>query len=87
MDAVEVAGVAVIPLIVGVVALLKELGLPSRWAPMAAVAVGVLVMALNEVLQAFPLALAVYEKALLGVALGLTAVGVHGLQKHARERR
>ncbi len=62
---------AIVPIIVGLVEVLKRLGLPTKWAPLAALALGVagsyFFLAPGDARQA------IY----LGLATGLAAVGLY----------
>lgn len=61
---------AIVPIIVGLVEVMKRLGLPSRWAPLAAVVLGILggffFLSPGDARQAV----------LAGLAAGLAAVGL-----------
>lgn len=68
---VEVYGVLLTPLIVGVVEVAKRAGLPARLAPLLALALG---LGIAGALAAQP---APARVALWGLALGLSAVGLY----------
>lgn len=70
------AGVAVVPLIVALVEVVKGAGLPTRWCALAAVLLGV---AASAAYQAFgPAQARTWADALaVGLALGLSAAGLY----------
>jgi hypothetical protein len=73
----EVAGVAIAPLIVGLVEVAKGAGLAARWAPLLAVALGVAI-SLGYRAAAGALGPEVVAVAgLQGLALGLAAAGLY----------
>ncbi len=78
----EIGGVAVVPLIIAIVALAKSLGLENRWAPLAAVLIGVLIMAGNQAAQVVPGFGDWYNVILWGLAAGLMAVGLYSGTKN-----
>ncbi len=75
----EVYDVAIIPLIVGIVELLKQLGLPQKFAGLAAtilgVVIGIVYVAPSDVLQGL----------LIGLSLGLGAAGLYSTTKNTVE--
>ena len=68
--------IALIPLIVGVVAIFTGLGLPKKFAPLVAVVLGVIV----GIVYLAPGELA--KGILVGVALGLSSVGLYSGTKN-----
>jgi hypothetical protein len=66
-------GIAVVPAVVGLVEVCKDLGLPSRAAPAAAVVFGVLAALAQLYAGTWPWIQAV----VLGVSLGLSACGLY----------
>ncbi len=78
----ELAGVVVVSLIIGIVRLFRGLGLETRWAPLAAVGIGVLIMAGNQVAQVVPGFGDWYNVLLWGIAAGLMAVGLYSGTKN-----
>lgn len=75
----EVYNVAIIPLIVGVVELLKQLGLPSKFAALASVVLGIVIgvvyVSPDSITQAI----------LVGASLGLSACGLYSGTKNTKE--
>lgn len=69
-DQFEAYGIALIPVVLGLVELLKRLGLPSKWAPVASLALG-LVAGFFYMAPGKPA-----EAILDGIAVGLGAVGL-----------
>lgn len=72
----EIYNLPIIPLIVGVVELLKQLGLPQKWAALASVIMGILVgifyIAPGDILKGI----------LEGLAIGLAAIGLYSGTKN-----
>lgn len=66
-------GVAVVPAIIGLTQLCKEIGIPGRFAPLVAVIFGVLAALAQVYAGQWPWIPAV----ILGVSLGLSAVGLY----------
>jgi hypothetical protein len=73
MDTTLLFGIAVIPAIVGLVQVVKDLGLPSNYAPLVAVCFGLLA----GFAQFYAGQLPWISAAVTGVALGLSAVGLY----------
>jgi|DewCreStandDraft_5_1066085.scaffolds.fasta_scaffold28554_1 hypothetical protein len=86
MDGLEIAGVAAVPLIVGVVEVMKRLGLPERWAPVAALGCGVGLMVAGMLVADVPKALQLYERVVVGLGLGLMAAGLYSGGRTVLER-
>lgn len=82
----EVAGVAVVPLIVGLVAVARRLGLPTRRAPALAVGLGLLV-SLSLWASAGGESSTGVLAAWRGVSLGLAAVGLYAAARQQRAAR
>ncbi len=70
-------GIAAGPAIVGLVDVLKDCGLPSRYAPLAAVALGILA----GLAQQYAPTLSWIQPVVLGIVLGLGAVGLYALRR------
>lgn len=75
----EIYDVAIIPLIVGVVELLKMLGLPAKFAATAATALGIVV----GIIYIAPGDIA--KGVLVGLSLGLAASGLYSGVKNTNE--
>lgn len=73
----ELAGVAVVPLIVGLVEVVKGVGLSSRWAPAVAVGLGLGLSLGYRMLLGLPAGAEWAQAALGGLALGLAATGLY----------
>lgn len=71
----EVYDVALVPLILGVVEMLKRIGLPAKFSPLVAVFLGVM-------LGMFYLDVTSKEGIIIGLALGLSASGLYSGTKH-----
>lgn len=78
----ELAGVVVVSLTVAIVAGLRALQLESRWAPLAAVLVGVDLVAANQLVQVVPRFDGWHIVLMWGIAVGLMAVGLHSGMKN-----
>jgi hypothetical protein len=73
----EIAGVAVVPLIVGLVEVLKGLGLSNRWAPALAVALGLGLSLGYQAALGIPAGAEWAQAVLSGLVLGLAATGLY----------
>src|ERR1700710_2313952 len=73
MDTTLLFGIAVIPAIVGLVQVVKDLGMPSNYAPLAAVVFGLAA----GFAQFYAGQLPWISAAVTGIALGLSAVGLY----------
>lgn len=76
---IQVFGISATGAIVAIVALLKEVGFPQKYAPLVSVALGVL----TGVFLVDPTNL--QQGIVTGLALGLSAVGVHSGVKNMKE--
>ena len=66
-------GIALVPLIIGLVQVFKGVGLPDRWAPVASLVFGVLAgVAIGSQTGLAPL-----EGVVTGIAFGLSASGLY----------
>lgn len=83
----EIAGVALVPLIIGLVEVGKRLGLGSRWAALLAVVLGLVLSLGYHLAASWPDASAWAETALLGLALGLSATGLYSGAKTLSQHR
>lgn len=75
-------GVAIVPLIIGAVALVKQAGLPSKYAGLVAWALGLIVSTAYGLTDG---GWSLVQCGIIGSALGLTAAGLYSTQKNARE--
>lgn len=84
---VAVAGVGLVPLIIGFIALLKQAGLEARWAGIVAFVVGIATVevgaAARVVTQAGGAAMDPYTAGIIGAAVGLAAAGLYSTIKSA----
>ncbi len=76
----EIYDVAIIPLILGVVELLKQLGLPSKYAALVSAILGIII----GILYVFPND--ILRGVLVGLSMGLAASGLYSGSKNAIER-
>lgn len=72
-----IAGLPVSGVIVALVEGAKRAGLPTRWAPVLAVALGLACGLLAEVAAVAPRVHIWYQAAGVGIALGLSAAGLY----------
>lgn len=72
-----ITALASVPAILALVNLVKDLGLPSKLAPLAAVTVGVALLVANHYLGDN----AAYQAATTGLILGLGAAGLYDITK------
>lgn len=72
-----VIALLVVPAVVGLINMLKAVGLATRWAGPVAVAIGLVVMLAYGVWGEHPL----FTYALLGILIGLGAAGFYDLAK------
>lgn len=75
----EVYDIAIVPLIVGLVELVKKLGLPSKFCPIVGVVLGVVI----GMVYVSPTDIA--KGVLVGASLGLSAVGLYSGTKNTKE--
>ncbi len=73
----EIAGVAGVPLIVGLVEVAKGIGLDARWAPAVALGLGLALSLGYRVALGVPAGAEWAQAALGGLALGLAASGLY----------
>lgn len=76
---VEVFGVALVPIILGLVELFKRTGFPDKWSPVLSVILGLL--AGVYLLDTGSLS----EGIVVGLALGLSATGLYSGTKNVKE--
>ena len=75
----EVYDIAIVPLIVGLVELVKKLGLPSKFCPVVGVVLGVVI----GIVYISPTDIT--KGILVGASLGLSAVGLYSGTKNTKE--
>ena len=73
----ELAGVAVVPLIVGLVEVAKGVGLGSRWAPALAIGLGLALSLGYRAALGVPAGAEWAQATLSGLAFGLAATGLY----------
>ena len=76
----EMYGVSAVLIIIGLVQLAKSAGLPSKWAGLVAVTLGVVASVCFTLWGEVP----VYKAVIVGLALGLSAAGLWSTQKATR---
>lgn len=84
-NGIVLLGVPAVVLVPLVVEGLKRLGLPVRYATLAAVVAGALVAALAEAVTIWPQTTALVRIALAAVVLGFGASGVYAQARHQRQ--
>lgn len=72
-----IAGVALVPLIVGITELAKLLGLPARWSALLAVSLGLVASLGYQAAGSAPAGRAWADALVAGLALGLSAAGLY----------
>lgn len=75
----EIYDIAIVPLIVGLVELVKKLGLPSKFCPVVSVILGIII----GLVYISPDDVA--KGVLVGASLGLSAVGLYSGTKNTKE--
>lgn len=86
-DVLLVAGVPISLLIVGLVEAAKRAGLPSRYAGLAAIGIGVALFVAGVATQTWPEFTPWWEAIIAGVIAGLTASGIYsGMKAVTREK-
>lgn len=81
----ELGGVVIVPLIVGLVEAAKRLGLPVQYAAVAALGLG-LAASVGAWLTAQAGGRDLFNATLVGLALGLSASGLYSVGRTAREQ-
>lgn len=85
MQELVLFGVPAAVLIIVLVDLAKGYGLDSRWAPLAAIGLGILFAALGQLATQYPGFALWYEIVIVGLVTGLTAAGLYSGQKAVRQ--
>ena len=75
----EVYDIAIVPLIVGLVELVKKLGLPNKFCPIVGVVLGIVI----GIVYISPADIT--KGILVGASLGLSAVGLYSGTKNTKE--
>ncbi len=73
----EIAGIVVVALIIGAVQVLKGFGVKGKWAPVAAICVGLLVFAGQQLAKMIPGFEPWYDVVMWGITAGLMASGLY----------
>lgn len=76
-----VSGVGAVGLIVGLIEVAKKMGFPKKFAPILAIAIGLLASYGYHFYETHP----VYETIVIGLAIGLAAVGAYSGSKNVIE--
>jgi hypothetical protein len=72
-----------VPVIIGLVEVAKRMGLPTAWAPVVAVGLGLLWSVTEAIVGPGPGPEAVWQAIVRGLALGLSAAGLYDVGKQA----
>ncbi len=80
-DGITLLGIPALVLVPVLVQGMKSLGLPVRWAGLAALAMGFAVAGLAEAVQAWPTVTPIVRFLVAGVLLGLAASGAYSQYK------
>lgn len=75
----EIYGVLIVPLILGLVEVSKRVGLPDKWSPLLSVVLG-LISGLTVLFPGEPV-----KGVVVGLALGLSATGLYSGTKNIKE--
>lgn len=78
---IQIYGVSALAIIIGLVGVIKQLGMPAKWAAPVAILVGVLIMLARIFVPAVYL-----EAIVVGAALGLMAVGAYAVGGKSTEK-
>lgn len=76
---IEAYGILLVPLILGLIEIAKGTGLPTKWSPVLAVSLGILL----GVLILYPENLG--QGVIVGIGLGLSATGLYSGTKNVKE--
>lgn len=82
MFEMEIYGVLLVPIIIGVVQLFKMAGLAPRFAGLVALALGLIIALAYGLTEA---GWTLFQCLIIGAALGLSASGLYSTQKNVRE--
>jgi len=74
---VLIVGVPAVVVIIALIELLKVYGLATRWAPVVALGLGVIISVGNELVAIYPLVEPWYNALWVGLLLGLVACGLY----------
>ena len=77
LNGITLLGIPALVLVPVIVQGLKELGLPARWAGVAALVIGLAVAGLAEAIEAWPGATPFARFVVAGLLLGLASVGTY----------
>jgi len=84
LNGVTLLGIPALVLVPVIVQGLKDLGLPARWAGVAALAIGFAVAGLAEAVEAWPSVAPWARFVVAGVLLGLASVGTYSQYRFHR---
>ncbi|MGI5882336.1 MAG: hypothetical protein ACOX7L_04620 [Dethiobacteria bacterium] len=79
MDEIVIYGMALVPIIMGLIELLKRVGIPKRYTPLFAVLIGIL-CGFYYIAPDDP-----KKAVLLGIVLGLSSIGLYSGTKNTYE--
>lgn len=83
MEGLELYGVVIISLIMGIVQLAKNAGLQSKFGGILALVIGLLIGLAYGLTEA---GWSIFQSIIIGAMLGLSASGMYSTQKNAREQ-
>lgn len=81
IDNFAIASFAGVAIVIALVAWLRFMGLPTRWAPLVAVLIGLLLSLANQLAQVYPVVRPWLDAAVVGIMVGLAGSGFYDLGK------
>lgn len=84
MPNLVIAGIPVIAIIVGLIDFAKGLGLPTKYAQLLAIFLGVAIGLLVQTMEAYPAIGPWVTHAVMGMAIGMAATGLYKASKKFR---
>ena len=77
MPDLVIAGIPVIAIIIGLVEYIKSIGLPTKYAPAVAIALGVLASVVAQLAVTYPGISPWVEAVVIGLVVGMAATGLY----------
>ena len=87
LNGITLLGIPALVLVPVIVQGMKELGLPARWAGVAALVIGLVVAGLAEAVEAWPGVTPFARFVVAGLLLGLASVGTYSQYRFHRGQR
>jgi ABC-type uncharacterized transport system permease subunit len=86
LNGLTLLGIPAIVLVPIIVQALKTLGLPNRWAGVAAITAGLIIAALIEAVAAWPTITPIVRTLIAGILLGLAAAGSYSQYRDFKDQ-